>query len=162
VRFHSKHERVIQATAEAVGGLIDSLSSRDDKLWPWENWPAQRFNGPLAVGARGGHGPIRYTVQDYQPGRLVRYHFAPPPGFSGWHGFEVREHERGAVLQHVVHGQAGLRGWLRWQLVLRPLHDALIENALDKAETLAQDTPRQPRTWPLYVRLLRRLLAGRV
>ena len=79
------HERIIAAPLDSVGRLIDSLSSPDDRLWPQELWPAMRFDRPLAVGARGGHGPIRYDVAAYAPGRSVRFRFTGPKGFNGFH-----------------------------------------------------------------------------
>ena len=40
-----------------AGRLLDGLSAADDRLWPKDRWPAMRFDRPLKVGARGGHGP---------------------------------------------------------------------------------------------------------
>jgi hypothetical protein len=66
------HERRFRASVDEVGALVDSLASPGDKLWPREAWPAMRLDRPLSPGAAGGHGPIRYTVDEYQPGRLMR------------------------------------------------------------------------------------------
>jgi hypothetical protein len=63
------HERMLDASITEIGKLIDTLASAEDKLWPRDRWPAMKFDRPLSVGAVGGHGPIRYTVESYQPGR---------------------------------------------------------------------------------------------
>src|SRR5438128_791395 len=76
------HQRLLNASPERVGALIDSLSSRNDMLWPHENWPRIRLDRALGVGAAGGHGPIRYTVEAYAPGHSVRCRFTGPKGLS--------------------------------------------------------------------------------
>jgi hypothetical protein len=165
------HERRLPAPAVEVGALLETLASDHDRLWPRDRWPAMRFDrpldartpdDPLRVGACGGHGRIRYQVCAHQPGRSVVFAFTG--GLVGEHHFEVEvpgeagEHQ--AVLRHVL--QATPTGWTRlaWPLVLRPLHDALIEDALDRAELALGGRPA-PRSWPLRVRLLRRLLGVR-
>jgi hypothetical protein len=154
------HERIIQAPRTTVGGLIDRLASRDDALWPKDRWPPIKFDRPIGVGAQGGHGPIRYFVEAYEPGRLIRFRFNAPRGFEGTHGLEVEETEAGAVrLRHVL--RMRVRGFARlsWPLAFRWLHNALIEDALDCAESFAASAPVQRRTWSLWVRFLRRLLS---
>ena len=66
-------ERQLGAPAGVVGPLIDSLTGPDDRLWPHELWPRMRFDRPLGVGARGGHGPIRYRVEECVPGSRILY-----------------------------------------------------------------------------------------
>jgi hypothetical protein len=58
------HERELHATADQVGALIDSLASEEDALWPKHSWPPMNLEGPLRVGTRGGHGPIRYFIEE--------------------------------------------------------------------------------------------------
>ena len=90
------HERTLNASITETGKLIDGLASSDDKLWPHDRWPAMKFDRPLEVGAIGGHGPIRYTVESYKPGRYIQFRFIEPTGFLGSHRFEVEmaEHEK--------------------------------------------------------------------
>jgi len=52
-------------------------------------WPAMQLDRPLGVGASGGHGPIRYRVEVYEPSRQVTFRFTAPQGFDGTHTFEV-------------------------------------------------------------------------
>jgi hypothetical protein len=48
---------------------------------------------------------------------------------------------------------------LSWPLVFRPLHDALLEDALDNAERQVTGRLQLPARWSPYVRALRRILA---
>jgi hypothetical protein len=155
------HRRRI-ADAEGVrrvSGLLDALGSDDDRLWPRDRWPAMQFDRPLQVGARGGHGPVRYWVERYGPGQRVRFRFERPRGFHGFHEFHlVADAAGGGDLVHVVEVRLTGTARLSWPLVFRPLHDALIEQALDNAVAAAGDRPASLR-WSAYVRGLRRLLA---
>lgn len=58
------HERVINAPIEALGALLDGLGQKDDRLWPSQSWTPMVLDRPLAVGADGGHGVIRYYVSE--------------------------------------------------------------------------------------------------
>lgn len=150
------HFRDFAASQDEVGSLIDSLGSKDDRLWPSDRWPAMRFEGPLRIGAAGGHGPIRYTVEEHEPGRKVRFRFTAPPGFDGAHGFEIQDTASGLVRLHhditmLVRGPA----LFTWTFVFRPLHDALLRDLMDRAEVSLTGRPAQPRAWPLSVRFLR-------
>jgi hypothetical protein len=154
------HERIIEAPLAKVGALIDRLASRDDQLWPKDRWPALRLDRPLSTGARGGHGPIRYFVEAYEAGRSIRFRFTAPRGFHGTHGLEAEEVAPGVVrLRHTLCMRVD--GWARlsWPLFFRWLHDALIEDALDGAESHVANSPTEFRQWSLWVRLLRHLAA---
>jgi hypothetical protein len=136
--------------------LIDGLASRNDKLWPRDRWPAMRFDRPMQVGAIGGHGPIRYTVESYAPGRSITFRFTAPKGFDGTHSFGIDEVSSGIVrVHHIIEMNVTGRARLSWPLVFRPLHDALLEDALDQAEALFSPLPRKNSRWSIRVRLLR-------
>ncbi|HYD71071.1 hypothetical protein [Azospirillum sp.] len=155
------HSRTLPTSLDAAGTLIDGLASDGDRLWPWERWPAIRFDGPLAVGAKGGHGPVRYTIQQYEPGRSILFRFSAPKGFLGTHRLSVESTDSGGVrLVHTLEMVAAGPARFSWPLVFRPLHDALLEDALDKAERAFGGRPTAAR-WSLYVRALRRLLRRR-
>ena len=153
------HERLIPAPASEVGRLIDGLASDDDRLWPAERWPRMRFDRGLEVGARGGHGPIPYEVAEHVPGERAVFRF-PPKLVVGTHRFEAWSSSRGTLLRHVLEGRT--RGWmlLGWPLVIRHLHDACVEDALDRAEAVARGQAYSPRPLPRRVRMLRRLVAA--
>ncbi|WP_017594984.1 SRPBCC family protein [Nocardiopsis potens] len=150
----NEHRRLLAAPVDEVGALIDGLASDRDPLWPDEDWPAMRFDRPLGVGARGGHGPVRYSVVEYLPGRRIRFRFEAPAGFLGHHGFSVEETDGGVLLRHLLTVQPVGPARVSWPLVYRPLHDALLEDALDKAErSLGLGGPRTE--WSPLVKALR-------
>lgn len=154
MRVTNVHERTLAAPPEAVGKLIDSLASDHDGIWP-RGWPRMRLDRPLGAGARGGHGPIRYHVEAFIPGESIRFRFTAPRGFEGFHAFGVRPDPEGTVLRHVVEMSARGRALFHWLLVIRPLHDALIEDAFSKAEE-SLGLPITARRWSWQVKLLRR------
>lgn len=153
------HERTLAAESAAVGALIDRLASPEDRLWPHAAWPAICFDRPLGVGAIGGHGPIRYVVEAYEPGRSLRFRFTAPRGFDGTHEFEVEPRGEGRTrLRHLLEMRAAGPAILTWGLVFRPLHDALVEDALDRAER-SLGLPSTAKRWSARVRLLRFVLS---
>ncbi|WP_307853127.1 hypothetical protein [Kitasatospora sp. RG8] len=110
-------------------------------------------------GAAGGHGPVRYTVAAYVPGRWVRFAFTGPRGFDGFHECTVHRADGGrTVLRHTLAMHARGRALLSWPLLFRPLHDALIEDAMDRAERACTGAVARPARWSPLVRLLRRAL----
>ncbi len=149
------HERAFDLPLASVGSLIDSLASNDDRLWPKDRWPAMHFDRALGVGALGGHGPIRYSIEEYRPGRLIVFRFLAPRGFDGTHRYEAIEQQGLTVLRHVLEMHATGLAMLSWPVFFRPLHDALIEDSLDRA-TLSIGRPLQnPGGWTLSVQVLR-------
>ncbi|MDS1269043.1 SRPBCC family protein [Lipingzhangella sp. LS1_29] len=160
----NEHRRMYPDGIDRVGALIDTLATTEDRLWPHETWPPMRLDGPLGPGARGGHGPIRYRVVDHQPSRTVRFRFDKPRGFRGYHTFVVEAHAddpRNTVLRHTLSMRTTGLARLTWPLVYRPLHDALIEDSLDRAGRALGAAPERPARWSRYVRLLRWLLTRR-
>jgi hypothetical protein len=152
------HQRLLYATPERAGRLIDSLSSTSDLLWP-RGWPRLSLDRPLRVGAAGGHGPIRYLVESYVPGQAVRFRFTGPRGFHGWHAFEVVEATAAhCVLEHRIEMTARGAALWSWRLLYRPLHDALIEDALSLAQA-SLGNERRDVPWSRWVKVLRWLLA---
>jgi uncharacterized protein YlaN (UPF0358 family) len=153
------HERVLDASIFEIGKLIDGLASANDKLWPHDRWPAMKFDRPLSVGAIGGHGPIRYTVESYKPGSYIQFRFTEPKGFLGCHRFEVERIEgKKTKLRHTIEMQLEGMAKLSWHLAICPLHDALLEDALDRAEVFAGKQPAK-RDWSLWVKCVKRVMS---
>lgn len=154
------HERQLPAAPDQVGMLIDSLASPADALWPRESWPRLAFDRALGVGADGGHGPVRYLVEAYTPGRSITFRFTRPKGFDGVHCYQVIEASgSGVILRHTLEMKTRGLAVLSWPMVFRPLHDALIEDSLTAAEASLGLTPSL-RPWSAWVRLLRWVLSG--
>ena len=152
------HERDLAAAAPVVGALINGLASANDRLWPHDRWPPMRLDRPLQPGATGGHGPIRYRVESYRPGEAVTFRFLRPTGFDGTHTFAVQALPSGSRLSHSICMTTSGKATWAWRFVYGPLHDALLEDALDRA---AQQTGGVGRgvAWSRWVRLLRWVLA---
>lgn len=155
------HERLCPGSEDDVGRLIDSLARPDDSLWPWEKWPAMRLYGALAEGTHGGHGPIGYFVELYEPSRRVRFRFTRPRGFVGFHEFALEKRTDGVALVHKLAAEMRGSALLSWPLLFRPLHDALIEDAFGKAEAVLAGSSARKVTWSPWVRFLRRCLRPR-
>lgn len=43
------HQRLLQASPERAGALINTLASPQDKLWPRMHWPRMVLDAPLGV-----------------------------------------------------------------------------------------------------------------
>ncbi len=154
------HQREFQLPAQRVAELIDTLASPQDLLWPKDMWPRMEFDRPLAVGATGGHGPIRYRIDEYRPGNYVRFRFLGPAGFEGDHAFQIVEvSPMKTLLRHTLEMNTHGLALISWPVVFRPLHDALIEDLLARAEASLHQEPRV-RRWSLWVRLLRWVFSG--
>ena len=143
MRIVNVHQRLLHASPQRVSELLASLGSPSDGLWPRNGWPPMRLDGPVAPGAAGGHGPIRYRVEAWEPGRLVRFRFHRMRGVDGWHAFEILD----ATAQHCVlehRMEATITGLmaLKWLFAIRPLHDACLEDMLSQAQASLGDTPR--------------------
>lgn len=161
MKIRNIHQRTLDAPAAKVGELIDGLASANDRLWPTDRWPAMQFDRPLAVGAVGGHGPIRYVVEAWAPGRSIRFRFTEPEGFVGTHRFEIESLDGAKTrLRHVIEMRATGLSWLAWTLAIRSLHDALLEDALDRAEMFAgKELPK--REWSTWVKFVRWIMRRR-
>ncbi|MGH3323338.1 MAG: SRPBCC family protein [Streptomyces sp.] len=152
------HERLLPASRSEVGALLDALAGGADRLWPHDTWPAMRFDRPLAEGAVGGHGPVRYTVAAHVVGTWVRFAFTGPRGFDGFHEFAAfTVDERHTLLRHTLAMTARGSARLTWPLVWRPLHDACLEDSMDRAELACAGEVKRPARHTPYVRVLRAL-----
>jgi len=152
------HERRLPASADVVGPLLDRMGGPDDPLWPASDWPPMVLAAPLAVGVRGRHGPIRYRVTGYRPGRCAEFTFDPGVGLRGTHRLEVVPNgPESCTLRHVVDGRTTGRMRLIWPLAMRWLHDAVVEDLLDRAEAAVGSRPARPAEWSPWVRRIRGL-----
>jgi len=154
------HSREYPVAPEKLGQLVDTLASSNDLLWPHRLWPRMKFDKPLTVSANGGHGPVRYFVEEFVPAKRVVFRFTGPKGFDGYHGYDVIELENNKTelrqtLELTTRGMAQIS----WPLLYRPLHDALIEDSLSFAELRLNLTPTIS-GWSWWVRFLRWAMSG--
>lgn len=160
MRVRNVHEREIPVPAAEVAALFNSLSPERDLLWPQTMWPPMRFDRPLGVGASGGHGPVRYAVEEFIPGQSVKFRFTGPRGFNGHHRLEVLPKNEGCtVLRHTIDMKAQGPALLSWSLVFRPLHDALLEDSFALAQATLGAAPHV-RPWSWWVKILRWVLSS--
>lgn len=156
--IYNVHERVLPVPVGTVGPLLDRLGGPDDVLWPSPAWEPMVLDGPVAVGAAGGHGPIRYHVTRWVPGRAVEFTFAPGLGLDGTHTLTAEPAGPArTVVRHVLQGRLTGLMHLGWPLAVRWMHDAVLEDLLDRAETATGTGPARPARWSAWVRLLQRL-----
>ena len=151
------HEREFAATREEIGDLLRTVAGPDDKVWP-KGWPPIRFDRELQVGARGGHGPIRYWISEYEPERRVEFTFDRKTGAEGTHAFDLLPGVRPGrtVLRHTVIARpTTLAMRLGWPLVVRWLHDACVEDIFDNVQRSLGQPVEHPNHKSLYVRAMR-------
>ncbi len=151
----NRHSRTYQQPKTVVAQLLKTLATKDDRIWPQENWPAMRFENGLQVGSHGGHGIIRYSVAAHTEGEFITFNFTQPRGFIGYHKFQVNEisYDLKEVVHEIRMETKGL-DTLKWIFVIRWLHDALAENALDRiANHFSEKNKRTP--WSLWVKFWR-------
>ncbi len=155
MRIFNIHSREFSATPKKVGGLIDSLASSNDRLWPRSLWPRMKLNKPLSIGTRGGHGPIAYKVEEYSTGYFVKFRFTSPKGFDGYHSFEVlKVSDEKTMLRHTIKINARGMAIIHWSLWIKSLHNALVEDGLSTAGIyLGEEAKLQE--WSLWVKILR-------
>ncbi|GAA4962927.1 SRPBCC family protein [Kineococcus glutinatus] len=156
------HERVLRADGQEVAAVLESLATPADALWPHDRWPALELSGGLRPGSAGGHAEVRYHVAEHVPGRRVVFRFDPGVGIAGTHAFEVLpQGPSRTLLRHTLEGrlEGGMR--LLWPLVVRWLHDALLEDALDRAQRAVEGSVARPARWSPWVRLLHRVETAR-
>lgn len=152
----NEHERVIKAPAEVVGALLDRLSAEDDPVFPTPAWESMIFDRPLGVGATGGHGPVRYSVTEYEPGRRVRFGITAPD--DGFHEMTVEPIGKGRCrVRHVLELRPRGANRLLWPTVIRPVHDTMIEEMFDNIERAATGACARPVRWSPRLRFYNRL-----
>jgi len=161
MKIRNVHERSMIGSAEVAAELLDGLSGPNDRLWPRDQWPPMKLDAPLGVGSDGGHGPVRYRVSEYVAGRRVSFRFIDSGMTAGMHGghyFEVTPDRERIVIRHVLEADCSFSTWLRWAVMIRPLHDALLEDALDGAERALNPAFSGTTPWSPWVRFLRFLI----
>ncbi|HYH30962.1 MAG TPA: DUF2867 domain-containing protein [Pseudonocardia sp.] len=156
------HERLVAAPIERVGPLLDRLGGPDDMLWPTPAWEPMVLDRPVAVGAAGGHGSIRYRVTAHEPGRRVEVAFEPGQGLDGWLTFSAEPAGPGQTLLR-QEAEARLGGVMRlaWPVAVRWAHDCVLEELFDNAERAVGREPARPFRRSPWVRLLRALESPR-
>ena len=152
------HERVVKGSTDQVWALVATLATPGDRLWPRDVWPEMRLDHGLSVDSRGGHGMIRYFVESIKPGRSVVFRFESPTGLDGVHRFELEPTKDGTVLRHTIEATPRAAMRVMWPIAVRWVHDAVVEDAFDNAESHMNNRAVQRRRPNPYVRQVVRAL----
>ncbi|MGW4158968.1 DUF2867 domain-containing protein [Streptomyces sp. NPDC004788] len=132
------HQRIVRAPADVVGALVDRLSAPDDPLFPTPVWPAMVLDRPLAVGADGGHGMVRYRVTAHEPGRSVRFDMTDGGLGEGYHRVDVEPLGPDRCrISHTLEVAMPPAAFAFFKLAIEPVHDAMVEEIFDNAERAA-------------------------
>ena len=151
------HTRTIQASKQKLVEALKTLATNTDEVWPNEKWPAMKFKEGVKVGAKGGHGAIRYTIEKYQPDEIIQFRFSNPKGFDGIHKLELKEiSNQETQITHTIDMKTSGKATFYWVFAIRSLHDALLEDAFDKLENTLTNTQKKSH-WSFWVRTLRKL-----
>lgn len=161
MKIFNIHKRIINQPKSKIVEILKTLSTENDKIWPNENWPAMKFDNGIQIGAKGGHGPIRYHVEKYDPTDIIQFRFSKPIGFNGIHKFEIKElNEQSTEITHTIDMITEGKGTLIWIFAIRYLHNALLEDAFDKLENNFPNNIKFTK-WNMWVRFVRNELKKR-
>lgn len=157
MRVLNIHNRIIKQPKIIVVELLKTLATENDKVWPKEKWPKMIFKDGIKIGAKGGHGPIRYSVEKYNPNEIIQFRFLKPKGFNGIHKFEIKElGKQKTEIKHTIDMYTKGLGTLTWIFAIRSLHNALIEDGFDKIEKNYCEEYKTSH-WNFWVKFLRQL-----
>ena len=153
------HKRTINQPKDKVTELLKTLSTENDRIWPKEKWPEMKFKEGIQIGAKGGHGPIRYTTEKYNPNEIIQFRFSKPNGFNGIHKFEIKELDKEKTeIKHTIDMNTEGKGTLIWTFAICSLHNALIEDGFDKLKNNFSDN-RKSTEWNIWVKFLRKQIS---
>lgn len=152
------HTRILNQPKRKISDLLETLSFKNDKMFPIEKWPRMKLNEGLKIGSMGGHGPIGYIVQKYFIGTLIEFKFTKPSGFKGIHRFDITalDHNK-TEIKHTIEMETSGTGTAIWLFAVRWLHDALLEDSFDKVENHFL-TEKKKTEWNIWVKILRTAL----
>ncbi|MBS1508287.1 MAG: hypothetical protein JSS79_16730 [Bacteroidetes bacterium] len=151
------HTREIQQPKTEIVKLFKTLATDNDMMLATDKWSPMKLDKGLQVGSKGGHGPIKYFVTDYQQDKSITFQF-DLTGFNGFHKFELKELETHKTeLCHIIDMTTTGSATLKWLLAIRWLHDAYIEDAFDKVENHFTINKKRSE-WNLWVRALRKIM----
>lgn len=157
MKISNIHTRLINQPIVKVAEIFSTLSSENDMMLAIDKWSPMILDNGLKVGSKGGHGRMKYTVQEYNPGKSIKFQF-DQKGFDGFHKLEIAEiNENTTLLEHTVQMNATGSGMLIWSLAIRFLHDAYIEDSFDKVENHFTENKKRSK-WCWWVVILRKIM----
>ncbi len=162
MRVKNIHERRVLSDSETTFQVFESLATKKDRLWPKHAWPVIRLDAPKENLGRGGHGPIRYKVIEHKPGTRTTFVFENEKlsrGLVGVHYFELVDEGKGVFLaRHVIDVDLQGLAIILWPIFIRPMHDALLEDALDNFERETTKKLINQNNYSFWVKFMRMVL----
>ena len=152
------HERLVGGSCKDVWALVETLATPNDRVWPHDVWPSMELDRGLAVGSRGGHADVRYHVESVTPGASLVFRFDPPTGLDGVHRFDLEPAGSATTVRHTIDARPTDAMRVVWPLVVRWIHDAVVEDALDNVEAALRNESVRRRRPNAYVRQLIRMM----
>jgi len=151
------HSRKLKQSKAQVQALFKTLATTEDKIWPYENWPAIRFDDVIKIGTKGGHGRVRYSIIDFNEGENITFQFSKPDGFIGTHELYIKAIDTNVTeITHEINmNTSTVKATFLWITIIRWLHDALIEDAFDKMENCFSEEKNKKTEHSFWVKLLR-------
>ncbi len=151
------HKREIDQPKEEIVKLFRTLASENDLMLATNKWSPMQLDNGLQIGSKGGHGPIKYHIVEYNPEEFVVFKF-DLKGFDGTHKFNIQEiNQNRTELSHIIDMRTSGFSTIKWIFAIRWLHDAYIEDAFDKVENHFSTTKKR-NEWSLWVKLLRKIM----
>ncbi len=155
------HQRDYELSVSVLSDVLNSLSTENDLLWPKEEWMPMVLDNGLNPNSKGGHGPIEYYVEEYEFGKMINFCFTKPREFIGNHRFEILKlNAEKTRLKHTIDMKVNFKGLVSWYVAIKWLHDALLEDCLDKVYNLHNES-KMNSPHSLWVRTLRKILKGK-
>lgn len=163
MKVSNVHERVVPCSRQEAHEIVGTFGTLTDRMYPFDRWPNMYLEGapgPTAVGSVFNRGAARLVITQFENGERIRYswRFLKPAGFDGSHTGTVEDLGDGRMMFRSVIDMRtrSTTATLLWLFVMRPLHDAVVQDSFDKLERELGRTP-PPRAWSLWVRMLRRI-----
>nr|WP_294937871.1 hypothetical protein [uncultured Flavobacterium sp.] len=151
------HKRVLSQPKHEVAKLFRTLGTENDLMLATDKWSPLKLDKGLQVGSKGGHGPIKYFVTDFQEDNSITFQF-DLTGFNGFHKFHLTELETNRTeLSHIIDMTTTGAASIKWALAIRWLHDAYIEDAFDKVENHFTENKKSSQ-WSWWVVTLRKIM----
>ncbi|MBL7887858.1 MAG: hypothetical protein JNJ52_14010 [Flavobacterium sp.] len=151
------HKREIDQPKEEIVKLFKTLASENDLMLATNKWSPMKLDNGLQIGSKGGHGPIKYHIVEYNPEESVIFKF-DLKGFDGTHKFNIQEiNQNKTELSHIIDMKTSGVSTIKWFFAIRWLHDAYIEDAFDKVENHFSTTKKRSE-WSIWVKLLRKIM----
>ena len=159
-RVTDVHVRTFVEDASVVGRRLETLASEQDDWWVTDLTPPMILDRGLRPGSRGGHGSVRYSVLEHNPGQSVVFGFDPSIGLDGTHRFIVTQEGDRVSVRHELDAEASGLMRVLWRPLVLPMHSGVIEDIFDRLERASTGTAHRQRSTSASLRWIARRMAS--